>query len=97
MESHIVKILSYEQLQNKVLKAEQEMEALHKRLPRAKVHILLPGEEFILKQDHIYFAHGYGDNKLMVLGAEGEYKDKNVLVDLEYVDDIDIVVTSTYE
>lgn len=61
-----------------------------------KCIILEVGEEYVLKQGHHYYIHGYGDNALRVLYAEGAKKDQNALIGIEYVDDIDASISSTY-
>lgn len=61
-----------------------------------KCIILQVGEEYVLKQNHHYYIHGYGDNALRVLYAEGDKKDQNALIGIEYVDDIDASISSTY-
>lgn len=61
-----------------------------------KCIVLKVGEEYVLKQGHHYYIHGYGDNALRVLYAEGAKKDQNALIGIEYVDDIDASISSTY-
>lgn len=100
MEEYIVNLVSYEELQQKVLKAEQILEAIGNQLqlnkPTARCITLARDGEYVLKQNCHYYIHGYGDNNLMVLGAEGDKLDQNVLEGLTGVDDIDAVITSTY-
>ena len=69
---------------------------LAKNKPTSKLIYLEKGEEYVLKQNCHYYIHGYGDNALLVQYAEGPNAGKNVLSGIEYVDDIDAEITSTY-
>lgn len=61
-------------------------------LPKGNCIILVPGATYVLKQEHNYFIHGYGDNCLQVLySATGE----NALPEMTVADDIDARITST--